>query len=336
MPDLSTMYPTIPQPQVAGGIDGVMAGMQFNDAQRNNVINQVQALQNMYKQQQTMPADIQQAYSNVGLTNAQTRGQNANAAGQEYDLQEKQFLQDPRRQAMISDFATKMSTNDIQKKHNELEAQLMDPDPAVREQAQRMYWMTGAMLQKKAELDTELQKAQTSANATLGAAGIGANAALKSMQMQIDAGRFAQNQPWYLEMKQMQTLPGQIALWNTRKQQAAQQLQQYQQGTPEYAQAQEAYNYAAKEEQTARNQAGLAATASAGVAAQKSPNISALGQNGVLQGITPPQAPTVVTPGAQPQQVPKQTLSDVQRMYPGVPADKLKQAYKAKFGVDLE
>lgn len=30
------------------------------------------------------------------------------------------------------------------------------------------------------------------------------------------------------------------------------------------------------------------------------------------------------------------TLADVQKMYPGVPADKLKEAYKRKFGVDLQ
>ena len=333
MPDLSTMYPA-QGPVDMPGLNGIMAGQQFLDAQQNNAMNQMGKLQELYQKQQTLPADIQQPYANLANTQAITRGNNATAAGQEYDLQEKQFLQDPRRQAAIADYAAKMSTSEIQKKHNELEGQLMSDDPAVRQQAQRMYWMTGAMLAKRAELDNALNVAQTHANATLGAAGIGANATLKSMQMQIDAGRFNKEQPWYLEMKQMQTLPGQIAIWNQRKQTAAQQLQQLQQGTPEYAAAQEAYNYAAQEEQTARNQAGLAATASAGVAAQKSPNITAMGQGGGLVGITPPEAPKVVSP--QGGSAPKQTLADVQAMYPGVPADKLKQAYKAKFGVDLQ
>lgn len=39
---------------------------------------------------------------------------------------------------------------------------------------------------------------------------------------------------------------------------------------------------------------------------------------------------------AQPIAKPPSTLADVSKMYPGVPADKLKEAYKKKFGVDLK
>jgi len=49
--------------------------------------------------------------------------------------------------------------------------------------------------------------------------------------------------------------------------------------------------------------------------------------------------PTVKAPGttpAKPAAQEKATLASVQKMYPGVPADKLKQAYKNKFGVDLQ
>lgn len=49
----------------------------------------------------------------------------------------------------------------------------------------------------------------------------------------------------------------------------------------------------------------------------------------------PTQQPKTVLGGNAPAQ-PKHSLADVQKMYPGVPADKLKQAYKEKFGVDLQ
>lgn len=41
-------------------------------------------------------------------------------------------------------------------------------------------------------------------------------------------------------------------------------------------------------------------------------------------------------PAAKPTAPKTSSLADVQRMYPGVPADKLKEAYKRKFGVDLK
>lgn len=44
--------------------------------------------------------------------------------------------------------------------------------------------------------------------------------------------------------------------------------------------------------------------------------------------------PGATTPAAPKPQ--KQTLQQVQQMYPGVPADKLREAYKKKFGVDLQ
>lgn len=40
--------------------------------------------------------------------------------------------------------------------------------------------------------------------------------------------------------------------------------------------------------------------------------------------------------GSEKNKPPTSSLADVQKMYPGVPADKLKEAYKRKFGVDLQ
>ncbi len=54
---------------------------------------------------------------------------------------------------------------------------------------------------------------------------------------------------------------------------------------------------------------------------------------------TPPRAPTF-TPGPapvpKPAQAPTASFAEVQKQYPGVPADKLREAYKRKFGVDLK
>jgi len=49
---------------------------------------------------------------------------------------------------------------------------------------------------------------------------------------------------------------------------------------------------------------------------------------------TPPAAGVATRPVRQ--QAPTGSLADVQKMYPGVPADVLRQKYKQKFGVDLQ
>ncbi len=62
-----------------------------------------------------------------------------------------------------------------------------------------------------------------------------------------------------------------------------------------------------------------------------------LGGSGIAT--IPPRAPTF-TPGpatvAKPTQAPTTSFAEVQKQYPGVPADKLREAYKRKFGVDLK
>lgn len=60
-------------------------------------------------------------------------------------------------------------------------------------------------------------------------------------------------------------------------------------------------------------------------------------QLGMQQG-NQQQVPAAPTQPVQPNPaaVPKNSLADIQKMYPGVPADKLKDAFKKKFGVDLQ
>lgn len=56
-----------------------------------------------------------------------------------------------------------------------------------------------------------------------------------------------------------------------------------------------------------------------------------MGQMGVPT--VPPNPPAIGAPTAQP---PQHSLTDVQKMYPGVPIETLKQVYKNKYGVDLK
>lgn len=57
---------------------------------------------------------------------------------------------------------------------------------------------------------------------------------------------------------------------------------------------------------------------------------------GATTGLPTQQVPTVLGGTSTAAPTKKHSLADVQKMYPGVPVDKLKQAYKEKFGVDLQ
>ena len=60
---------------------------------------------------------------------------------------------------------------------------------------------------------------------------------------------------------------------------------------------------------------------------------------GTGMATVPPRAPTFTpgpAPATKPTQAPTASFAEVQKQYPGVPADKLREAYKRKFGVDLK
>ena len=58
---------------------------------------------------------------------------------------------------------------------------------------------------------------------------------------------------------------------------------------------------------------------------------------GAVANLPTNAGPQIAPPGAAAQpKLPVSNLADVQKMYPGVPADKLREAYKKKFGVDLK
>ena len=70
----------------------------------------------------------------------------------------------------------------------------------------------------------------------------------------------------------------------------------------------------------------------------KSKNAAAAGKPDMAGMGIPTQniTPSLGGGGAAPAAPKKNSLADVQKMYPGIPADKLKEAYKKKFGVDLQ
>ncbi len=99
----------------------------------------------------------------------------------------------------------------------------------------------------------------------------------------------------------------------------------------------EAENPALAESLRARaNDPSLMAQRDAELSAAGSPTVRT-NEKGVAE-IVPRGTEVRIPPagGAKPQEEQKPKLADVKKMYPGVPDDKLRDAYKKKFGVDLQ
>jgi hypothetical protein len=335
MADLSTIYPQMAQAE--GPQAGLWQAQQAWDAQQNNQINQASNLQQLYENQQMLPLKMGEKQSTIGLNNANAAHANALASNSFYDLDAKERLKEPTYQAALSGLAAQTTENEVKQAHSQIEKDLMSPDPATREQAQQRYKVTGDMLKmyeaNRIKSEAEQKVANIHAGATLGAARIAADASTANTKADIKAGKFANHSPWYMEAQLMKTPQGAISVWEQRKNEAADRFAKA--TTPEERQdAQAAYQLAAASEATARQQAAIAATAAAGVNAGKSPSLDALGAGKGIQAVPAPQAPTPVPRGVGNAPQGQHTLQQLQAMYPGKSPEELKQAYKAKFGVD--
>jgi len=156
MADLSTMFPQSDLP----GLSGIMQGEQFNIAKRNAQLNQQNYLQEMMQQQALNPLALQEKQAQIDSHRASARNTNALAAGHEYDQKEKEWLQEPARQAALAEYASKHSKAELDLVHSRVEREMMSPDPKIREGARKMYMLTGEMVklaeQKRLERENSM------------------------------------------------------------------------------------------------------------------------------------------------------------------------------------
>jgi hypothetical protein len=290
------MYPQMAQ---AEGFDaGQWQGQQAYDAQQNNAINQRTTLQELYKNQQMLPLEMANKQSSTDLNTANAYHANALGRNSFYDLDAKERLKDPTYQKALSDLATQTSENEVKQAHATLEKDLMSPDPKAQAQAKQRYMLTGDMLKMYEHLRIQGDNAERVAR-------IGAQSRVEAAGMR-GSGSGSVKPPATME-----------AQYNDyfRKSQ-----------DPDISDAERATN------------AQLADTVMKNIIAKGNAKAPAMviGPNGsVIPNPTTTPGTIVPTPvpGAQPK--PQHNMSQLRSMYPGVPDDKLKAAYKAKFGVDL-
>jgi len=306
---------------------------QQDTAQNQANANLAETNQNMDIAQQKLPIELERERQLGNSYAGQARLSNANAATHEDALKVLSGIPMPERiVAAVSGLRAQKSNDQQVQLDNEMRAAagyaahgivnggklpLEVLQRAQQEHPDLVKYLTnpqgltnlGQMVNAYNATNPDRQKSDSghriSAGATIEAARINKSAALESMDKQINAGRFANHSISAMELASMKTLPGQIAVYEGKKNAAIQVMQQSQPGSTEYVQAQQAAQQFAEAEQNARDQHALAATAAAGVNAGKSTDISELGKTGKLTSVAAPQAPRVTMPGQSPTPTPK-------------------------------
>lgn len=140
MADLATLYPqTAP---LQGWAAGIQQAQQFMDAQQNNQLNQQRALQDMWKNAQQIPLDLEEKR----LINEGKRytNQKDSVAAQkaQYDFDWEKRFENERYKQTIQEYANKHSAGELQAAATKAKQLMLSQNPQEREQGSRIFNMT--------------------------------------------------------------------------------------------------------------------------------------------------------------------------------------------------
>jgi hypothetical protein len=301
-------------------VGGDMMSAQFGQALTNDRTANQKSLQDMMFAQQEQPLKLE------GLRST-NRNTNATADKTELGNQFTRDTWDPRVKAEVAKFASEVDDAQLKQINSRLERDMMSPDPQVRAQAQKTYQFTKEMTKFKEEEKMKHGNKMSEIGET------GRQQRL-TQQQAIDAGKWAPKGGGAGGIQDI------IAKQGFEK--AAVTFHFMSQESLRKGDLEEAKYYGDLANQMKesfergkilagqQNQAGKIATGEvAQMPTHPAPQPQGFG--------TPQQAQGQVGPPTKnPNAAPVSNLQQLQQMYPGVPVDKLKQAYKKKFGVDLQ
>jgi hypothetical protein len=322
-----------------GALQGWTLGQQWDMARQNNQMNQQAALQDMLYNQQMQPLNIQSKQLDMRKTIQDMFTTDLDQQQKQRELEIKQRIPvDTEVQSRMSEFAKNTSANELSKMISDLGQHMVDPQFSDEERAYFRKLYMGSM--KIADI-----KAQQEAIAQR-------NSALEAQRQE---GRVALAQYKAQAARALKQLAAEVTKTKDPSKFEAAMLQ-YNLAAANAEQRgdlEQAAFFRGLAEQT--NQLKLnwlefeAASRNAG-----KPMPIPTEKGGITLGTTPPptrkpvpplqEAPPPVT-GNNPDVSPSsgspangrvKTLADLQTLYPGVPADILKQKYKEKYGIDLQ
>lgn len=140
MADLATLYPqTAP---LQGWAAGIQQAQQFMDAQRNNQLNQQRALQDMWKNEQQMPLDLEEKRLINEGKRSTNKKESVAAQKAQYDFDWEKRFENERYKQTIQDYANKHSAGELQAAATRAKQLMLSQNPQEREQGSRIFNMT--------------------------------------------------------------------------------------------------------------------------------------------------------------------------------------------------
>jgi hypothetical protein len=327
-------------------VEATIPGMrlQAQMMQSGDLANQAAGIRNLYDSQNN-PNLVEQTRLENQSKLARLPGEEATSRSLGYKADLEGATHEQRKQAAIKEFALKAKQADLDDLEARAQEMAYSTDPTKRAQGAEILRMHKDMIRDREKQDAQLKR-QIALEQERG------TQARLTQQQGLDGGRYARSGGAGAAGGDP-VLSGKVGFEKAAAAAFARAQQAFQDGDVEEAQRQMgmANQYTAQLIQL--RQAGASATQAGkidtgAVANLPTVPLRAPQQFTAPQGAVPNYAQDIAN-GAQfsspavEAQVrakaggpPKQTLSQVQQMYPGVPADKLREAYKKKFGVDLQ
>jgi hypothetical protein len=274
---------------------------QQDEAFKNQELNRQKALQDIFHDEQMNPLKVQQQQGLLDRQSAELPGIRANSRKQELDTDFAEQLHPEKIKRALAESMAGLSEAEM--KTEMLSVTRMLQNPHIHPQARKVLEMVRDNFPENYRLNKTLEGkedvATIGANARGRASGTGGPKA--------PADRFAI----------ISKITNPFDKFTALKAYAA----ELDDGHPDKAKAEAAAEAIKAEAQTAAD--------------TRVPNKFEKGPDGQWR---PVKAPELTSPATapKPSTAKPASLGEVQKMYPGVPADKLKEAYKRKFGVDLK
>jgi hypothetical protein len=317
--NLNTQMPNLEGIFGQGFVSGDLGMQQFQMAQKNNQINQQGTLEEMMRKQQMHPLDMDAKRASTGLQVAQTGEVGERTRGARFTNDMNEATRDEQYKSHISKYAKEVSDNDLAQMRNSIQQLAFSHDPRSRQIATELMKFEKDIVAERLKLTQQGENAQALAHIQGGyqtrTAEIGADSRIEAAKRAAEA----KNTP--------------VSFW-TNLQKMKKASEKYNSLNAEAARKQ-SLNPNDPEIPTLRAMAAeIQPQAEAELAAANAQKPGSVDLSRLPNGRIPVVPPRSIEPPKAPQQ--PSTLADVQKMYPGVPPEKLREAYKKKFGVDLQ
>lgn len=315
--NLATMFPNLPQSDLPNYFTGKFMGQQQDAAMQNNQLNQVGALQDLWKNDQMYPLDIQGKQLSNQQTGLQNTGLGLKNEDTQMSLEMRKKAAPEEYKALVTKFATEIDDNELKQYNNHIQRLTYSQNPQERAMGLELMNMSKDIWSEKEKL--RIQGDNNMAVAKEHSRGALAVAQEATARKAAGAGNSKGEASVIAKMGYEKA-----AVYYDFKAQEAE-AEGDMEAAARYAAQANKMKIARETEKAIAAQATAAGKIDPGAATgmpTKPPFVP--------QGFTPPTA------APQPQAPVIKSLADLQKLYPGWPADKLKEAYKKKTGIDLQ